>query len=612
MQDPSSTRDESGCFLLKPPLKNVVPSKAFCPGLYEIEDVSHYDEEEEEDDDEEEDEPSSRNSSGGGNFRNQITVRQQRLQSDSSAKIFVNLNLLPSKTTKDGDDVPVTSKTTFHLANMTLASDNDTTLKSPSINLKHVGSSLKSQTIYDRVLSDIEINEYLHYLKKNITEKHANGNIEKAVLIVKDVTDLMESTKSSSGKKLFYGLVDLVSHLRFLKIPSLLVASCTPSLMDKKNLQKDVDFYTQIIDGNLPNFSSKGNMTMAADGTLFQTCLDSFEDLFDKVQLLPPAKTFNSLRPLKGKNECARFLKSHYEHQYLLFQYLSQQERDMKLRVAEINSKLILDACISRGISLKFSLWNLFCEKRMAVEDSDTGKSVLSANDILSVLSHKESLRRQAQSPVEAYALEMLTKNIWNFGTVDRLLKLALGSRLDSIELSTASSSNDTHALDLDDFEAALKIMYETDLSRCPSVLHDADKDLSSADGDGGVEKIVDDLPKSSISPAPFNSSPKPKNAFTNDDTASSSRPVDNNSVDPRRFGMKLTKHEKRILSTVVNPSSLSVQFKDLVLPSSTKLALQTLVTLPLLRPEFFQSGILSRSSINGVLLFGPPGTGKD
>ncbi|EGF83422.1 hypothetical protein BATDEDRAFT_18530 [Batrachochytrium dendrobatidis JAM81] len=38
---------------------------------------------------------------------------------------------------------------------------------------------------------------------------------------------------------------------------------------------------------------------------------------------------------------------------------------------------------------------------------------------------------------------------------------------------------------------------------------------------------------------------------------------------------------------------------------------LQTLITLPMLRPEFFAKGILSRSAINGVLLFGPPGTGK-
>ena len=446
-------------------------------------------------------------------------------------------------------------------------------------------------------------------------KRHQNGDIGKAVLIVRDVTDLLEFARNGSGKRLFYGLMDLVSHLRSLKIPSLLIGSCTPSLMDQKNLQKDVDFYTQIIDGNLPNFSSKAELTMAADGTLFQTSLDSFEDLFDKVQLLPPAKTFYSLRALKGKKETARSFKNHHEQQFLLFQYLSQQDRDMRLRIAEINTKMILDACISRGISLNFSLWNLMCEKK-AARGEEVGTEALTLNDIISVSSHKESLKRQAQSPVEVYALEMLTKNIWNFGAVDRLLKLALGSRLDSIEIASPSPSNDTHVFELDDFETALKIMYETDLSRCPSVLH-ADKDVSPAEGDGGVEKLLDDLPPAANTVS-LNSSqtsvPKPKTVFThnkNDDAASTTRSDDDSiSAELKRTGVKLNKHEKRILSTVVNPERLSVQFKDLVLPPSTKLVLQTLVTLPLLRPEFFQSGILSRSSINGVLLFGPPGTG--
>ncbi|KAI8905176.1 P-loop containing nucleoside triphosphate hydrolase protein [Gorgonomyces haynaldii] len=49
----------------------------------------------------------------------------------------------------------------------------------------------------------------------------------------------------------------------------------------------------------------------------------------------------------------------------------------------------------------------------------------------------------------------------------------------------------------------------------------------------------------------------------------------------------------------------------DLVLLPQTKQVLQSLVTLPLLRPELFKQGVLGRSSINGVLLFGPPGTGK-
>ncbi|KAI8840404.1 P-loop containing nucleoside triphosphate hydrolase protein [Chytriomyces cf. hyalinus JEL632] len=38
---------------------------------------------------------------------------------------------------------------------------------------------------------------------------------------------------------------------------------------------------------------------------------------------------------------------------------------------------------------------------------------------------------------------------------------------------------------------------------------------------------------------------------------------------------------------------------------------LQTLVSLPLMRPDLFQTGILAKHSIAGVLMFGPPGTGK-
>jgi hypothetical protein len=35
------------------------------------------------------------------------------------------------------------------------------------------------------------------------------------------------------------------------------------------------------------------------------------------------------------------------------------------------------------------------------------------------------------------------------------------------------------------------------------------------------------------------------------------------------------------------------------------------LISLPLIRPELFRKGILKKNFIPGVLLFGPPGTGK-
>jgi SpoVK/Ycf46/Vps4 family AAA+-type ATPase len=51
--------------------------------------------------------------------------------------------------------------------------------------------------------------------------------------------------------------------------------------------------------------------------------------------------------------------------------------------------------------------------------------------------------------------------------------------------------------------------------------------------------------------------------------------------------------------------------FKDVRAPTSTIETLQTLISLPLQRPDLFQHGILKRNFISGVLLFGPPGTGK-
>ena len=39
--------------------------------------------------------------------------------------------------------------------------------------------------------------------------------------------------------------------------------------------------------------------------------------------------------------------------------------------------------------------------------------------------------------------------------------------------------------------------------------------------------------------------------------------------------------------------------------------SLKTIVTLPLLYPEYFKDGVLSKEAIGGILLYGPPGTGK-
>ena len=73
-----------------------------------------------------------------------------------------------------------------------------------------------------------------------------------------------------------------------------------------------------------------------------------------------------------------------------------------------------------------------------------------------------------------------------------------------------------------------------------------------------------------------------------------------------------LSAYERRLLPCIVDSSKLSAgTFDHVHLPVHTVDTVRTLVTLPLLFPEAFRSGVLRDHSTAGALLFGPPGTGK-
>jgi ATP-dependent 26S proteasome regulatory subunit len=55
----------------------------------------------------------------------------------------------------------------------------------------------------------------------------------------------------------------------------------------------------------------------------------------------------------------------------------------------------------------------------------------------------------------------------------------------------------------------------------------------------------------------------------------------------------------------------IKTTFEDICAPATTIDTLQTSISLPLLRPDIFSYGILGRNFTSGMLLFGPPGTGK-
>ncbi|CAN6464826.1 unnamed protein product [Victoria cruziana] len=67
---------------------------------------------------------------------------------------------------------------------------------------------------------------------------------------------------------------------------------------------------------------------------------------------------------------------------------------------------------------------------------------------------------------------------------------------------------------------------------------------------------------------------------------------------------------EKRLLADVIPPNDLGVSFDDIGALENVKDTLKELVMLPLQRPELFRKGQLTKPC-KGILLFGPPGTGK-
>ncbi|KAJ0043946.1 hypothetical protein Pint_17577 [Pistacia integerrima] len=66
---------------------------------------------------------------------------------------------------------------------------------------------------------------------------------------------------------------------------------------------------------------------------------------------------------------------------------------------------------------------------------------------------------------------------------------------------------------------------------------------------------------------------------------------------------------EKRLRPEVIPANEIGVTFTDIGALDETKESLQELVMLPLRRPDLFKGGLLK--PCRGILLFGPPGTGK-
>lgn len=117
--------------------------------------------------------------------------------------------------------------------------------------------------------------------------------------------------------------------------------------------------------------------------------------------------------------------------------------------------------------------------------------------------------------------------------------------------------------------------------------------------GLGGKDTLKLEANKDGLKGAP--GSKKPENDKS---------PVKDGDAPPPKPEIPDNEFEKRIRPEVIPPNELGVTFDDIGALADIKESLQELVMLPLRRPDLFKGGGLLKPC-RGILLFGPPGTGK-
>ncbi|PVZ98405.1 hypothetical protein BB558_005593 [Smittium angustum] len=133
---------------------------------------------------------------------------------------------------------------------------------------------------------------------------------------------------------------------------------------------------------------------------------------------------------------------------------------------------------------------------------------------------------------------------------------------------------------------------------------------------DGGDDKSGDIIieTKSNLSEKEDKNIKKQVEAIIEDPVKENDDELDNETIKRLQNLNKrdLNSYERKLLSCIVDPTSIPSGFSSVCAKPETIITLQELISLPLLYPELYSSnGILSKHLTSGLLLFGPPGTGK-
>ncbi|XP_031503936.1 uncharacterized protein LOC116266753 isoform X2 [Nymphaea colorata] len=142
-----------------------------------------------------------------------------------------------------------------------------------------------------------------------------------------------------------------------------------------------------------------------------------------------------------------------------------------------------------------------------------------------------------------------------------------------------------------------LSIFQESKLDDKDTLKMEANADASKGnEEEDSVASVKPEAKSESSAPENKGEAEKSASAAKKDVTPAKEVPPDN-------------EFEKRIRPEVIPPNEIGVTFEDIGALDDIKESLQELVMLPLRRPDLFKGGLLK--PCRGILLFGPPGTGK-
>ncbi|KAJ3156769.1 hypothetical protein HDU86_003535 [Geranomyces michiganensis] len=454
---------------------------------------------------------------------------------------------------------------------------------------------------YDQPISEPHLRDFSHALLSFIVARCASmphlANLQsprRLVLYLRDATDVLENA-ALSGRELMLCFMAVVEQLQTVhRIPIVLVAACSPSLLVPGNVSRgrDPSFFEELFEGRADTntVDPSHQARIWTDGRLFATPLDAMDRVFDKIELLPPTPYLVS--PTKPYNEA-------YDTQT---SWLKLMQGDMARRISDINMRRIEAYC---------------AEKRMSVHGF---KRLGDLFEGAVALGWKSSTEDQPGSSV----LDKLEEELWPLALIERLIAIAVGIKVERAPADADPLQLAASLMSLDAVHIGEALAIVTNSSRAdpiPEFWPDSEPSstvapaIPLADSNNGTSGSSVYAPAPSTSPAPGAGSPAGgggdgSGGGGSADTTSHAE-VETIQQQLKRENVKLNQYETKLLSTVINPSAIPQTLDDLVLPTSTKLLLQTLTVLPVLRPNYFSTGVLSRHSVSGVLLFGPPGTGK-